>query len=106
MQTINSDFNVIIQARMGSKRFPGKSMFLFNGYPVIHHLIESLLQLFKKQNLIIATSALPENTPIRQFCKSKQIEVYSGSEENVALRFFHINSTKNNKFFIHTDNIS
>jgi spore coat polysaccharide biosynthesis protein SpsF (cytidylyltransferase family) len=42
----------IIQARMTSKRFPGKSMQLLYGKPVVHHVIERAKQIVAdwKQN--------------------------------------------------------
>ena len=47
---------VIIQARMGSKRFPRKSLHPLNGKPCLAYLIEALEQIFDASSMQIVTS--------------------------------------------------
>ncbi len=81
---------IIIQARMGSKRFPGKSMHLFNGKSSLSLLVDSLTQKFSKSLIYIATSIKKENHVIRKFAQEQGLHIYSGDEENVASRFLYI----------------
>ena len=88
LNTINSiDPIIIIQARMGSTRLPGKSMMLINNKPLLAYLVDTVSFVFKNSPIIIATSELPENEVIRQFALKRNIQVISGSELNVASRF-------------------
>lgn len=78
---------IIIQARTGSKRFPGKSLFPFNGKPALGHLLEGLLSEFSRSEILVATSFEAQDTPIEDLCLTYNIACYRGPEENVALRF-------------------
>ena len=44
---------VIIQARTGSKRFPGKSLYPFKGKPALVHLLDGLLSEFSRSELLV-----------------------------------------------------
>jgi spore coat polysaccharide biosynthesis protein SpsF len=92
--------DIIIQARMGSKRFPGKSMHEFNDIPSLKHLTNSLLQLIPKEQIIIATSENIDNNAIREFAKIENINLYSGDENNVASRFYTILKHRPCKYFV------
>ena len=80
------DYLFIIQARMGSKRFPGK---------VLHPIYKSkstldiLLERFEdeKTNLLIATTNKPEDDQIEEYCKKNKLLIFRGSENNVISRF-------------------
>ncbi len=91
---------VIIQARMGSKRFPRKSMYLFNQKPNLEHLMDSLLQLFDVSAMALATSVLKDNDALVHLAHSKGIEAYRGDEHNVASRFMDILEKKETDYFI------
>jgi spore coat polysaccharide biosynthesis protein SpsF (cytidylyltransferase family) len=78
---------IIIQARMGSSRLPGKSMMLVNNIPLLGFLIENIFSVFKNSKIVIATSELKENDIIREYGKVHNIDVISGDEFNVASRF-------------------
>lgn len=81
---------VVVQARMGSNRLPGKSMMLIGERPMLDYLIETLLKVFDKEDIHIATSINEENNVIREYAESKRIACYSGDEDNVASRYYHI----------------
>ena len=90
----------IIQARMGSKRFPGKSMYPFNGKPSLQHLLESVMQVIAKENIYLASSINVENDAIEEFAVKNSFNVYRGDEENVASRFLHILQQKPCDYFV------
>ena len=93
-------FDLIIQARMGSSRLPGKSAIEIKQRTILGHLVDSLKYWLPEHKIIIATSHLPENSYIREFGKSENIKVYSGSEDNVAERFKTILENSSNGYFI------
>ena len=68
---------------MGSERLPGKSMRLFDGKPMLWHLVSRLRQCRLLDDLVIATPDSLENDPIESFCMSESISCYRGMEEDV-----------------------
>ncbi|MFX3636811.1 MAG: cytidylyltransferase domain-containing protein [Candidatus Pristimantibacillus sp.] len=79
---------VIIQARMGSTRLPGKVMLHLSGKPVLWHMVERLKHSKLIDKIIIATSVEKENDSIRAFCQEHVIPCYSGSENDVLDRYY------------------
>jgi len=77
----------IVQARMNSKRFPGKTLHKISGKPLLQYLIERLKCCKGLNEIIIATSNEKMDRPIVQFCKEQKIECYCGPLNNVAGRF-------------------
>jgi spore coat polysaccharide biosynthesis protein SpsF (cytidylyltransferase family) len=97
----SQDYVVIIQARMGSKRFPGKTLATLAGKPVITHLLESILQAVPNSAIWIATSKNPEDDAIEQFANEKSVKVLRGDSEDVAAsRFLKIAAQTGGYFFI------
>lgn len=94
------DTLVIIQGRMGSSRFPGKTLYGFKGRPSFGHLIDSVKTLFPPENIVAAVSEKQENQPIYDFCKAEGICLHKGEEENVASRFLQILIEKSPEYFI------
>jgi spore coat polysaccharide biosynthesis protein SpsF len=79
---------IIVQARMGSKRFPGKIMKKVNGYPMLNHMLNQIKKSKLHDEIIIATSLKKENDIVRNFCKKNKINCFSGSENNLVNRFY------------------
>jgi len=85
---------VIIQARMGSTRLPGKAMLPLNGKPALQRLIERVQRAEGVDQIIVATPGLMPNAPIWDLCwdlrDNMQIEIlpfaFAGSEEDVLAR--------------------
>lgn len=94
------NFVVIVQARMGSKRFPGKSFFKLENKPALVHLVDALLSCFHKEAIVIATSKNIENDVIRNYGLQENIKVYSGDENNVASRFVAIAKQHSPTYFV------
>ena len=85
----------IVQARMGSSRFPGKVMKLIQDMPLIEILIKRLSKSKLIHQIIVATSRNDENTPLINHLESMNIECEIGSEENVLSRYY--NAAKKNQ---------
>ncbi|MCP4569147.1 MAG: hypothetical protein GY841_16355 [FCB group bacterium] len=79
--------NIIIQARMSSTRFPGKMLYEIQGKPLLQYLIESMQKCKTTDGLIVATSHLPSDDPIEEFCISVGAQCFRGRLNNVAERF-------------------
>ncbi len=80
---------VIIQARMGATRLPGKVLLPLGGKPAIQHVIERAKLIPGISQVIIATSTSPIDDPLAQFCDSIDVPVFRGSENDVLDRYYH-----------------
>ena len=85
----------IVQARMGSSRFPGKVMKLIQDTPMIEILIKRLSKSKLINQIIVATSINDENTPLVNHLESLNIKCEIGSEEDVLSRYY--NAAKKNQ---------
>jgi spore coat polysaccharide biosynthesis protein SpsF (cytidylyltransferase family) len=94
------DCIAIVQARMGSKRFPRKVMLPFGGTPAIGHLLNAVLLIFPAGQVYVATSRNPENAPLIDYCRDRGVRVHCGDEENVASRFGDIINADPHDFFV------
>ena len=79
---------IIIQARMGSQRLPGKVMNKVKNKPILHHMLKQVKKSKLHDLIVIATSLKKENEIIRNFCKKNKIKCYSGSENNLVNRYY------------------
>lgn len=78
----------IIQARMGSTRFPGKILKKVNGKPLLLHQIERLKRSNLIDALIIATTSSKKDDEVVEFCEKYNLLYYRGSEDNVLERYY------------------
>jgi spore coat polysaccharide biosynthesis protein SpsF (cytidylyltransferase family) len=77
----------IVQARMTSRRLPGKSLRLLCGKPMLQYVLESLGQVDELVQTIVATSIDPSDDPIAKFCEQFGWDCFRGPLDNVAERF-------------------
>lgn len=77
----------IIQDRMGSSRLPGKAMLPLAGKPMCYRVMERVKRAKKLDKVILATTELPEDDVICDVAKELNIEVFRGSENNLAHRY-------------------
>ena len=85
---------IIIQARLGSTRLPGKILKQFYGDKT---LLETVINNLQKTGakIIVATSLNHNNDTLETFLKERGITVYRGSEDDVLSRF--IEAAEENK---------
>jgi len=87
-----------IQARMSSKRLPGKVLMKINGKTIIGHIVLKLKKIRNLNKVIIVTSIDKTDDVIDEYCKKKNIEVFRGDLDNVykryydAIKYYDINS--------------
>ncbi len=78
----------IIQARMGSTRLPGKVLKETNGIPMLKYQIKRVEKAKLIDKTIVATSTLPQDDEICNFCEVENIHCYRGSESDVLSRYY------------------
>jgi spore coat polysaccharide biosynthesis protein SpsF len=79
---------IIVQARMGSTRLPGKHLKQILGRPMLSFLIERLRRVKKAQEIIIATTDQLIDEKIIKVCKEEKVNYFRGDEENVLDRYY------------------
>lgn len=78
----------IIQARMGSVRFPGKTLADVCGQPMLWHIVERVKRASSVDEVMIATSDCASDDAIAQFSADLGIRCFRGSEHDVLDRFY------------------
>ena len=77
----------IIQARMGSKRLPGKSMKNLCGKPLLYYVIQRVKKATTLDVIVLAIPKTPENDVLENLARELGIQVFRGSEHDVLKRF-------------------
>lgn len=78
---------IYVQARMRSKRLPGKVLREVLGKPLLDFQIERLRQAKEANEVVILTSTHPADDAIVEFCKQKEVLCYRGPEDDVLARY-------------------
>ena len=79
---------VIIQARMGSSRLPGKTMKEICGKPILYYSVKRAMKSKYSDLVIVATSAKSKDDIIYNWCIENGIHCYRGSENDVLDRYY------------------
>lgn len=83
---------VVVQARMTSTRFPGKSMALLDGKPVLEHVLERAKQIRINDKylvkVIVAVPDTDESEPMLELATRLKIDNFCGDEKNVLGRYY------------------
>jgi len=80
---------VILQARMGSSRLPGKSLREIEGKPLLQWVIERL-RLSLSGEVILATTRKGEDDPLASLAERLGVPVFRGSESDVLSRYYRV----------------
>lgn len=80
---------LIIQARMGSSRLPGKSMLELAGIPLIFQIFERVKRVTGVSDIVFATSKDHSDDIIEKSCIERGINVFRGSENNLVDRYYN-----------------
>jgi glutamate-1-semialdehyde 2,1-aminomutase len=78
----------IVQARLGSTRFPNKVMRPLCGSPMIGVLLERLSRSRRVDQIVLATSDDERNDPLAEYVLGLGYEVFRGSEQDVLDRYY------------------
>jgi len=81
-------FKIIIQARLSSSRLPRKVLMPFvNNKSILQILIENLLKVFSKDQIILATTKSDIDDELEKFAINNKLNYFRGEESNVLKRF-------------------
>lgn len=93
----SNKIGIIIQARQTSTRFPGKSLALLFGKPIIEWVVERARKVSEDILVIVVIPDNERNEELNQKLLSLNVLIVRGSENNVASRFI----TAIKKFELH-----
>jgi len=79
---------IIVQARMGSTRLPGKILKEVLGRPLLEYLLERLKRVENANEICVATTIKEQEQPILDVCSRMSVKTFRGSEEDVLERYF------------------
>jgi len=79
---------IILQARMGSTRLPGKVLMKVGERILLDHILYRLASLRHSARVVIATTTEPRDDAVELFCSKRGVECFRGSEENVLERYY------------------
>tara|TARA_R110001592_G_scaffold57277_1_gene174145 strand:+ start:21024 stop:21791 length:768 start_codon:yes stop_codon:yes gene_type:complete len=78
---------LIMQARMGSSRLPGKSMMDMAGQPLVHRIIERVKRCETPDAIVLATTEKPEDDPLAKLAADCGISCFRGAENDLVKRY-------------------
>lgn len=79
---------IIIQARMGSTRLPGKILKTINDRTLLDHILDRLKGLTVDARVVIATSTHAGDDVVEEYCRGRGVACFRGSEDNVLSRYY------------------
>jgi len=79
---------IIVQARCGSSRLPGKVLLKIGKISLLEHVIKRLKKIRNKKKIIIATTKKKIDKKIINLAKKNKCSTFAGSEKNVLNRYF------------------
>lgn len=78
----------IIQARMGSTRLPGKTLFEVDNKSLLAYQIDRIKQVKEIEKIVVATTSSSLDDKIEQFCQENNIGCFRGAKDDVLNRFY------------------
>ena len=97
---MRNDIGLVLLVRYNSKRLYGKALMKVNGVPSLKYLLDRILFLFEKENVIIATSENKTDDLIVKFASNYNIKCYRGQLKNVSKRFLEASKKLNKKYIV------
>jgi spore coat polysaccharide biosynthesis protein SpsF len=78
---------IVIQARMGSSRLPGKILMPLGGSSVLGYVVTRCRQVATIADVVVATSRSELDDEVEQWCALHHVSCYRGSEDDVLSRY-------------------
>jgi spore coat polysaccharide biosynthesis protein SpsF len=80
---------IVLQARMGSSRLPGKVLKPLAGRPMLGHILERLESALRADVVVLATTTVPADREILEFSRLNHpdVKTFAGSESDVLDRY-------------------
>nr|MBF0222716.1 NTP transferase domain-containing protein [Desulfobulbaceae bacterium] len=80
-------YGVILAARLGSQRLPGKALLPLQNTPMISFLIRRLQTSKQVSRIILATTKLPADDQLKAVAEKEGIDIFRGDRDDVVSRF-------------------
>lgn len=88
MTTPDPKVVLILQARMGSTRLPGKSMMDLAGAPLLARILERVKRARKPDAVVMATTERPEDDVLVALAEAMDVPVFRGSQNDLLDRYY------------------
>lgn len=79
---------LIIQARMGSTRLPGKSMMPLAGKPLIEQLLLRVKRTKMVEGIVLATTRTSQDDVLCEVARKNDVETFRGAESDLVDRYY------------------
>lgn len=79
---------LVIQARMGSTRLPGKSMMDLAGAPLVGRILERVKRCKRLDEIVLAIPDTPHDRVLGQLGREHGVTVFAGSENDLLERYY------------------
>lgn len=79
---------LIIQARMGSSRLPGKSMMDLAGAPLVGRILERVKRCNRLDDIVLAIPESPSDKVLGDLGRNYSVKVFAGSEHDLVERYY------------------
>ena len=84
-----ANVSLIVQARLGSKRFPNKALKPLAGKPMIFRILERLVRCKNVNQFVLAIPNTKINKKLKEINFNKKVKIYEGSENNLVERYYY-----------------
>jgi spore coat polysaccharide biosynthesis protein SpsF len=78
---------IVVQARMSSKRLPGKVLMDLAGRPMLAQQLRRLKQCALADDIVVATTTNAADDPVAELAYREQVGCFRGSEQDVLARY-------------------
>ena len=95
-----SKVSLIIQARVGSKRLPGKTLLPLAGKPLIYRIVERVKRCKQIDNLVLAIPDTEIDSKIIKINFNCNVKIFKGSENNLVSRYYFAAKKYNTKIVV------
>jgi spore coat polysaccharide biosynthesis protein SpsF len=79
---------LVVQARMGSSRLPGKSLMDLAGKPLLERLLERVQRCKNIDDIVLAIPNTLENNALEELATNFDVNLYRGSEDDLVDRYY------------------
>jgi spore coat polysaccharide biosynthesis protein SpsF len=79
---------MILQARMGSSRLPGKSLLPLAGAPLVTRVLERVKRCQLVDEFVLATTCKAQDDPLEALGRENGVVVFRGAENDLVDRYF------------------
>ncbi|MGG1518911.1 glycosyltransferase family protein [Paenibacillus oryzisoli] len=91
---------IIVQARMGSSRLPGKVLLPLGKTVVLDYVVKRCRHVKGVDEVVVATSVLAQDDAIAAWCEQNEVICFRGSEDDVLSRYYRCAAAYNPDYAI------